>query len=81
MSMAPWAHCCWMAQTVVLDLDVIIVAEELVEPLGDPACLVQAILEDVIAKLGRGTTAETDDAFMAFSQQLFIDSRLVVIAF
>ena len=45
-------------QTVVLDLDVIIVAKELVEPLGDPACLVQAILEDVIAKLGRGTTAE-----------------------
>ncbi len=71
-------------QVVVLNLDVIIVAEELAIPGGDfeGFCEVRlAAGQQRAAQLAGGAAAEADEPFAVGGQQFFIDSRLEIESF
>ena len=81
MSTAPSAERVWMSSAVVLDLDVEIVAEDLVNQIGDVAGLVHLIEQDEIAELARRAARQADDALAVGFEHLLVDARNVVVAF
>ena len=77
--MAPCAQSLHV-QSVVLHLDVEVLAEQLGEPGADLLGLVHLFLEDPLAELGAGAAGQADEAVVMGGEQLLVDARDVVVA-
>ena len=79
MSIAPAAHSCWIADPVVLDLDVeVLLAEDLLVPGAEPLGLGRLAVEDVVGELGRGAARQADQPLGVPLEDLLVDPGLVV---
>src|SRR5262249_61776284 len=77
----PVASAALNIQAVVLYLDIKILAESLMKPLGQFRGLVQLFLENELADLARGTAGQADDALPVLGQEFLVDAWHVVVAF
>src|SRR5437868_11166539 len=67
-------------ESIVLDLDVEVLAEQPGEPLSQSHRFLELILEDEFAEFARGAAAQTNDPILVCGEKFLVDAWQILIA-